>query len=371
MSGSTAARRTVTLKDVAARVGVTSAAASMALSDHARISDRTKAAVRRAADELGYVPSSAGRALRSRRSGALALIVPETSQHVFGHSYFMHVLTGVSTAANARDRQVIVSTNPDEAHGMAAFERVMRSRSADGAIVTSAAVDDVNVEKLVASGLPVVLIGNFPGLPQAPSVGVDDVAATRRITRHLIEEHGRRRLVHVAGPLDHQTGLDRQEGFRQAVREAGIDAGSVVLPGDFGESSGAAAVTALLDEGTPFDGIVFANDDMAFGGLQVLKAAGMTVPGDVAIVGFDDFGLSRLTTPGITTVRVPAEEMARIATERLFALVDAETPDSRDRADDADDDRPTPHDELPVELILRDSCGCGPSAAVSLPRPRV
>ena len=107
--------RTVTLKDVAQKVGVTPAAVSMALSGHSRISRATADRVRAAAAELGYVPSSAAKALRKQRSGAIALIVPNSTQHVFGHSYFMHVLTGVSSAANERDVQVLVSTSASEA----------------------------------------------------------------------------------------------------------------------------------------------------------------------------------------------------------------------------------------------------------------
>jgi LacI family transcriptional regulator len=341
--------KSVTLKDVAQRVGVTAAAASMALAGHDRISDTTRAAVRRAADELGYVPSSAGRALRNQKAGAVALVVPNSAQHVFGHLYFMHVLDGVSEAANAHDAQVIVSTNADAERGVVAYERVMRSRTADGAIVTSAAIDDTNVERLVASGLPVVLLGNFPYLAEGTSVGIDDVAATRRITDHLLVEHGRRRLVHVTGTLDHQTGLDRREGFLDAVRAAGVEAASQIVEGDLGEQSGAEAMSALLDAGTAFDGVVFANDDMALGGLRVLQQRGVDVPGDVSIVGFDDFGFARVTTPGITTIRVPAEEMARIATERLFDLVDGVDGWSRH--------------ELDVDLVVRESCGCTPAAS--------
>lgn len=339
------ARSAVTLKDVAERVGITSSAASMALADHSRISSKTKAAVRQAAQELGYVPSSAGRALRNQRAGAVALIVPNTSQHVFGHSYFMHVLTGVSDAANAHDSQVIISTNSDAENGVAAYERVVRSRSADGAIVTSSAVDDFHVEELVASGLPVVLIGNFPYLPGSVSIGIDDVAATRTLTEHLIDVHGRRRLVHVTGPLDHQTGLDRREGFLAAVRSRGLESDAQVVRGEFNEESGAAAVVAALAHSREVDGIVFANDDMAFGGLQELKRAGLRVPEDISIVGFDDFGLARVTTPGITTMAVPAEEMARRATERLFDLVDGRF------------DGPA-HEELGVTFVPRRSCGC-------------
>lgn len=325
---------------------MTSAAASMALADSSRISAKTKDAVRRAAADLGYVPSSVGRALRNQRAGAIALIVPNTSRHVFGHSYFMHVLTGISDAANARDMQVLVSTTSDNgfAGGVAAYERVVRSRSADGAIVTSAAITDAGLEKLVASGLPVVLIGNFPYLDAAITVGIDDVAASRSITEHLVEVHHRRRLVHVTGPVDHQTGIDRREGFLAAVRSHDIEADALVVEGDFGEESGRSAVRQILADGVEFDGIVFANDDMAFGGLEELRDRAVRVPEDVSIVGFDDFGLSRLTTPGITTMHVPAEEMAGRATDRLFRLIDGagEGP---------------AREWLPVTLVERDSCG--------------
>ena len=339
-------RASVTLKDVAERVGITSAAASMALSDHSRISEKTKEAVRNAAADLGYVPSSVGRALRNQRAGAIALIVPNTSQHVFGHLYFTHVLTGISAAANARDVQVLLSTTADtgEKREVAAYERVVRSRSADGAIVTSAAVTDEGLEALVTTGLPVVLIGNFPYLPNAISVGIDDVAASRDITNHLLVAHGRTHLVHVTGPLDHQTGIDRRLGFLAAVSDGGVAEHSTVVDGDFSEESGYAAIESLLVAGVEFDGVVFANDDMAFGGLTALKEHGVRVPEDVSIVGFDDFGLSRLTSPGITTVHVPAEEMALNATERLFEIIagNADGPGQQ---------------QLAVRIVERESCG--------------
>jgi LacI family transcriptional regulator len=357
MSKTDPARSSITLKDVAERVGVTSAAASMALADNSRISEKTKIAVRKAADELGYVPSSAGRALRNQRAGAIALIVPNTSQHVFGHSYFMHILTGMSTEANARDLQVVLSTATEQPGDVAAYDRVVRSRSADGAIVTSAAVTDANLEALVAGGLPVVLIGNFPYLPTAVTVGIDDVAASREITMHLLERHHRSHLVHVTGPLDHQTGIDRRDGFLAAMTSRGLAEQAIILEGDFSEESGRSAVEKLLADGRDFDGIVFANDDMAFGGLETLRARGLRVPEDVPIVGFDDFGLSRVTTPGITTMRAPAEEMASLAARRLFDLIDGVTTGPA-------------RSELPVVLVERSSCGCPAPAIVPHPTPR-
>lgn len=344
--------RAVTLKDVAERVGVSTAAVSMALAGHRRIGADTADRIRAVAAELGYVPSSAGKALRRQRSDAIALVVPNSTQHVFGHSYFTHVLTGVTSAANHRDVQVLVSTNSSEASGLTAYERVMRSRSADGAIVTSAGIEDPNIERLTASGLPVVLIGNYPELPSASSVGVDDVAASRSITEHLIVEHGRARLLHVTGPLDHRTAVDRRDGFLQAVSAHGLQGTSEVVEGDFSERSGAVAVQGRSFGSRGIDGVVFANDDMAFGSLQTLCAEGWSVPLDVAVVGFDDFGIARVATPSITTVRVPAEAMARLATERLFAQIEGDVAAAT-------------RDDFPVELVFRASCGC-PSTPIAL-----
>lgn len=335
--------KNVTLRDLADHVGLSVSAVSMALLDHPRIGTEAKARVRQAAADLGYVANSAGRALRARRADAIALIVPNTSQHVFGHAYFMHVLTGVTGVANERDAQVLISTNPDESHGMAAYERVMRSGSVDGAIVTSAAVGDDNVERLVAGGMPVVLLGRFPYLPHAVSVGVDDAAAALQATEHLIAVHHRTRLVHVSGPLEHQSAIDRRDGFLEATRRHGMP--GRVIEGDFSEESGSAAAEQIHADGA--DGIVAANDEMAFGVMTRLAQLGHPVPTEISIIGFDDFGLSRVTTPSISTMHVPAERMARLATERLFDVV-AGNEIAEELA----------HAVLPVQLVARQSCGC-------------
>ncbi|MBB2976412.1 DNA-binding LacI/PurR family transcriptional regulator [Microbacterium endophyticum] len=330
-----------TLRDIANEVGISVSAVSMALRDHPRIGPETKARVLSFAEELGYVPNSAGRALRAQKADAVALIVPNTSQHVFGHSYFMHVLTGVTAVANHNDAQVVISTNPDESHGMTAYERVMRSGRVDGAIVTSAAVTDDNIERLVHSGLPLVLLGNFPYLPDSVSVGVDDRAAAFEATSHLIQIHQRRTLAHISGPLDHQSAIDRRDGFFDAIEAHGVE-GSLLV-GDYSEESGAHAVGDI----TAIDGVVAANDEMAFGAMTRLRQRGLTAPREISIIGFDDFGLSRVTTPSITTMHVPAERMARLATERLFDIVSGV-------AIAQDDARVT----LPVNLVARESCGC-------------
>ncbi|MGI8900570.1 MAG: LacI family DNA-binding transcriptional regulator [Nocardioides sp.] len=342
--------RRVTLRDVALLVGVSPSAVSMALSDHPRIGVETKDRVRAAARQLGYVANSAGRALRAQTSGSIALVVPNTGRHVFGHGYFMHLLGGVTDVSNAHDVHVIISTNPDEQHGVAAYERVLRSRAADCAIVTSAAVNDRHLNRLVESGLPVILLGRFPHLPDAVSVGIDDVAGAAAATDHLVESHGLRKLVHISGPMEHQSAIDRYEGFRQALTRHGLAHPQTLLTGDYSEESGRDAARQLLASSQEFDGVFAANDEMAYGAMTELRSAGLEVPRDAALIGYDDFGVSRITSPSISTVRVPAERMARLATERLFALMAGSAPEDR-------------HLTLPVELVPRESCGCPRSDA--------
>lgn len=341
-------RASVTLKDIAEQVGVSISAVSMALADHPRIGEETKARVIKAAAELGYVTNAAGRALRLNRVGALALIVPNTSQHVFGHAYFMHVLTGVTQATNEADVQLLLSTNPDEIHGEVAYDRVMRAGWVDGAIVTSAAADDPGVRHLVSNGMPVVLLGRFPELPDAVSVGIDDIQASRLVTEHLIEAHGCRRLVHLSGPLNHRSAQDRRDGFVAACVAHGLE--PVIREGDYSEASGALGVRHLDPAGC--DGLVAANDEMAFGAMSALAERGVHVPSDVAVVGFDDFGLSRVTSPSITTIRVPTIDMAALATRLLLGLVAGSRPSDLRTV-------------LPVDLVPRKSCGCDPDVKTS------
>ncbi len=336
-------RSRATLRDIARDVDLSVSAVSMALLDHPRIGAETKARVRDAANRLGYVTNSAGRALRAQMAGAIAVIVPNTGAHVFGHAYFMQVMTGVTEVANGRESLVFISTSADASNGVSAYAAIMRSRAADGAIVTSASVDDMNIGRLVETGMPVVLLGSFPHLPDAITVGVNDMQAAFRATEHLIVTHHRKSLVHISGPLGHQTAIDRRNGFLAAAAKHGAE--GIVIEGDFSEESGATAIAGLDDRRKGPLGLFAANDEMAYGAITALAAQGISVPGDVSVVGFDDFGLSRVTTPSITTMSVPAERMARIATERLYDLIDGEAIEE-------------PHTVLPVELTIRQSCGC-------------
>lgn len=332
--------RGVTIADVAARAGVSAGTASMALRDHARIKAATKLRVRAAADALDYVPNAAGRALRAQRAGAIAVVVPNTGRHVFSHAYFMHLLTGITEAANRRDAIVMISTNPDVNHSASAYDRILRSGRTDGVIIASAALDDPYVERMADSGLPVVLVGENPGLAELATVSLHDAEAAAAITAHLLD-HGHERIAHISGPIGHQTGRDRLAGYAAAMAHEFDE--SLVRAGTYDEESGGEAMTSLLTSGADFSAVFCANDEMAYGAMTVATAAGRMIPGDLAVVGFDDFGLARVVTPALTTIRVPAAEMGRLAAELLFEVIEGAS---------------ARHLAVDVQLIRRQSCGC-------------
>lgn len=342
----------VTIKDLAAAVGVSPSAVSMALADHPRISVATREQVRSAATTLGYVASSAARQLKGQRAGSVALVVPNTGRHVFGHAYFMHLLVGVTSIVDELGFTVTISTSPDLEHGVAAYERVLRSGAVDGAIITSAAADDPDLSRMVSSGLPVVLLGSYPNLPGVSRVWVDDRLASRVLTEHFLTVHGVRSIGYISGPLGHQSAIDRHAGFTDALA-AQSGPFHLLVEGDYSEESGASAIDQLLATaaatGRRLEAIIAANDEMAYGAMARLRSQGRYVPSDILVGGFDDFGLARLITPALTTITVPAEDVGARAAAALLRLMDGQQTDP-------------PHIVLPTRLTIRESCGCPPKS---------
>lgn len=335
-------RRPLTLKDVGRLAGVSPATVSLALSDDQRISAATKEVVRKAAAQLNYVPNSLGRGLRSRRLGSIALVVPQSSQDVFTHPYFMEVLEGVSEVANRHDLMLVVSTAPSTNEDRA-YLRLLASRRADGVIVASAAIHDRNVDRLASSGYPVAFLGRYPRDPELCAVGVDDKGGAELATAHLITKHQRRKIAHIAAPLDHQAGFDRLQGYQAALGRHGLPFDErLVLEGDVSEASGERAARQLIESGLDFDGIFAGNDEMALGVLRAFEIAGRN---PVPLVGFDDIRLAAVARPALTTVRQPMRESARLAAERLVEMLEGRLPAPRQLV-------------LPTELVLRRSCGC-------------
>lgn len=331
--------------------GVSAATVSMALAGSPRVAERTRQAVRRAADQLDYVPNSMGRGLRAKRLDAIALVIPLQSEEVFSHPYFMEILQGISEVADDADFTLVLSTSRGTEDD-SAYRKLLRSRRADGVIVASAATADRNLDRLVASGYPVVYLGRYPHDASVCTVGIDDHGGAAAATSHLLETHGRRRVAHLAGPLDHLAFQDRFEGYRAALGRAGLphDERLVISTGDdASESAGEAACHHLLRAGVDFDAIFAGDDEIAIGAMRALHKVGRRVP-DVSVASFDDIRVASVHQPALTTIRQPMRETGRLAARRLLGLLAGITPEPTQVV-------------LPTELVVRTSCGCAEVSA--------
>lgn len=314
-----------TLEQVAERAGVSRSTASRAINGGARVSPAAMQSVAAAVDDLGYTPNRAARSLVTRRTDSVALVVPEPDDRVLSDPFFAGVLNGVSAALAESDLQlVLILARPNATDRTA---RYLRAGHVDGAIVVSHHRDDSIDRVLEVSRLPSVYIGR-PLTPRRPAglIDTDNTGGGRLATQHLIAQ-GRRRIGTIAGPADMSAGVDRLDGWREALDGAGLPADAVVH-GDFTIDGGAAAAREILTRHPDLDALFIASDLMAAGALTVLAEFGRDVPGDIAVVGYDNSGIASTTSPNLTTIAQPILAMARAAAEELIHQLHGRTPQS-------------------------------------------
>lgn len=297
---------------VAEVAGVSRATVSRVINDSPKVTPEVIAVVNAAIAELNYVPNRAARSLASRKTQAIALIVPESTAKVFADPFFASVVQGVATHLSSTDYTlnllIASETDPDKTR------RYLLGGNVDGALVVSHHSGDHSYTQL-GNALPIVF-GGRPLQAEATDsyyVDADNVHGARIATEYLIE-HGRRRIAAIAGPQDMPAGIDRLRGFREALDAAGLAEGPVETA-DFSPAGGAEAMRRLLATGEPIDAVLAANDQMAAGAYGALAAAGLRVPHDVALIGFDNDNFGATLSPPLTTVdQSPialGEEMAR------------------------------------------------------------
>jgi DNA-binding LacI/PurR family transcriptional regulator len=336
--------RRVTIRNVAEAAGVSTATVSLALAGNPLIAEATRARVRSIAASLGYRPSALGRGLQGGRSEAVGLVIPHTGGHVFGHLYFMDLLSGVSEVLEAANKVLVLSTTSSESDEEAAYLKILQTQHVGGIILASAALHDANIERLKASGHPFVFIGRYPFDPSIPNVSVDDAGGAAAATRHLLAL-GHRRIAHISGPLSHLSAIDRKAGYEAALAEAGAaPTGSLLFEGDYSEAAGQVGMAQLLALAEPPTALFAGSDETAIGAMAVLREAGREPGRDFPVVGFDDVILARHVSPGLTTIRQPMRQMGRSAAEVLIRVMNGEPFDDISR-------------EFTTELVIRQSCG--------------
>lgn len=310
-----------TLEEVAARAGVGRGTVSRVVNGSPRVSPQAREAVLRAIEELGYVPNRAARTLVTRRTDTVALVVAESDQRLFGEPYFAGIIRGISNGLGDTGLQLLLALARSPAE-YGRLEDYLTTQHVDGVLLTSLHAEDPLPAKLEANGVPTVLGGCPPGLTPVSYVDVDNTSGAREAVCHLISG-GRRHIAAIAGPQDMGVGLDRLAGYREALADAGLP--EYIEYGDFGEASGMIATERLLAGAPQLDAVFAASDPMAFGALRVLRRRGRRVPGDVAVIGFDDSSAAPLAEPPLSTVHQSLEEMGVEMARLLVSRIRGET----------------------------------------------
>lgn len=337
-----------TLEAVAARAGVSRATVSRVVNGGAGVRRPLVERVHAAVEELGYVPNRAARTLVTRRNGAIAVVVGEPGSRFFSDPFFAQQVRGISRELAEHDHQLVLlltGAGTDRER----VGRYLAGGHVDGALIFSLHADDWLPVLARKAGLPTVM-GGRPTWPDPDDrrrtlyVDCDNRGGAREAVRRLLGL-GRRRIVHIAGPLDRPASVDRLDGFRDILPGVGA---AMIAEGDFTPEGGALAMEELLEHAPDLDGVFAASDVMASGALRVLRSRGRRVPDDVAVVGFDDMvSVAEWTDPPLTTVRQDIEEMGRLMAQLLLHALEP--------ASDRDGGPAVSSIITPTRLVVRDS----------------
>jgi DNA-binding LacI/PurR family transcriptional regulator len=315
-----------TIKEVAAVAGVSKSTVSRVLNDTPGVSPTARERVRSAIERTGYQPNRAARSLVTRATGSIGLVVSEPHARMFSDPFFASVVRGATEVVRPLGIHLVLMLAEDQ-RARDQLLAYLRHGHVDGVLFVSTHAADPLPRILVAERLPAVLSARPVGRLSISYVDVDSVAGAGLAVDHLVER-GRRRIATIAGPQDMAAGQDRLPG--------------PIAYGDFDRGSGARATEELLATGEAFDGLFVASDLMALDALAVLREHGLRVPGDVAVVGFDDSVAATQARPPLTTVRQPVEEMAKALTLTLLDRI-------------GDPDAPITSRVFPPKLIPRAS----------------
>lgn len=310
--------RPVSIKDLARLVGVSHSTVSRALRASPVVNAETAGRIREVAEQQGYRASLIGRSLVMRRSMALGCVATDIAD-----PFVAGVVYGIEEVANQQGYAVFLASSHADPQRELDVVRSFHERRVDGVIVPASRVGSLYLPHLAELQIPIVLINNQHPGSYTYSVSIDNVSAARRITRHLLKL-GHRRIAYIGDRSGSQSDTDRLGGYRTELRKAGVPVHSeLIMHADATPEGGRAVMQRLLAHSRPT--AVFCYDDLtALGALAAARSAGVSVPGDLSVVGFDDLFVASYTSPPLTTVRQPMKEMGRRAAEIVLALLRGE-----------------------------------------------
>lgn len=336
-----------TIKDVAREAGVSVATVSRFFNNSGPVKQETAQRIEEVARRMRYAPNSAAQSLSTRRTSTIGVLLPDLHGE-----FFSEVIRGIDQTVQRSGWHMLLSSSHNERSEIEAALRAMRGR-VDGLIVMSPDLDPDILATNLPDRLPIVLMNCVMDDPAYDSLNIDNYGGARAVTEHLLEV-GHRRIAVITGPARNHDAAERLRGFRDALRDGGVSgyAGDEYA-GDFSESAGYAGARALLESAQRPSAIFACNDAMAIGALGGLREAGVRVPEDVAVAGFDDIPIARYVSPPLTTVRVSISRLGECAAERLFRAIES-----------AGDHQPV-QEVLPTELVVRRSSGASAAHAAT------
>jgi LacI family transcriptional regulator, galactose operon repressor len=333
----------LTLEDIAEIAGVSRSTVSRVVNEQPNVRADVRKRVLEVIQSTGYRPNVAARTLASQRSWTIGLILPLSVSFFFTDPYYPHLTKGIAQACNQYDYTLalfLVSSKEDEEK---IFPRVSRHNLLDGVIVQSGHHGDQGIiGQLVDANMPLVVVGRPFRSDNVSYVDIDNVNAAYNAVAHLIRL-GYQRIGTITGPVASAVGIDRKDGYCKALVERGraMDT-SLIVEGDFTEAGGYYAMQKMLPANP--DAVFAASDIMTIGAMRAVRDAGLSVPEDIAFVGFDDLPIATLSDIQLTTIRQPVVSFGAKAVEILIDLIENGT-------------TPPRHIIMDTELVIRDSCG--------------
>ena len=335
--------RRVTSQDVADLAGVSRTTVSFVLNNVNRFSIRPETAekVRLAAQQLGYYPNASAKALASNQTKNIGLIITRAPHYIASDPFLPQILGGLLDAIKQNSQGLLLEW-VEPGQQLQTYLELTRAHHIDGMILMTPRLDDPGLRALEEADIPVVLMGYIPW-SSLHSVDVDNLAAAETAVSHLIDLGHRSIACITNAALPYTSATQRLDGYRLALQKAGIAFDpKLVREADFDIQSGYRAMKSLLESGQEFTAVFVASDNVALGAYSALREAGLSIPGDVAVVGFDDIPLASFVSPTLTSVAVPGQEIAVESYKLLTCLMRGDLPESRSVT-------------LPTRLIPRES----------------
>jgi LacI family transcriptional regulator len=331
-----------TIKDIARAARVSISTVSRVLNGSTPVAEETATRVWAAVKQLDFTPNSAARRLASKRTNTVGLLLPE-----IGGTFFPPMLRGIERCVNQHGFDLLIYSSGLFDRQGPPRPRPLGEHNTDGLLVFTTSLENAEIIRFHRRNFPMVLLHRSgPPGTNIPSVRFENRSSSEKLVDHLIEVHGCRRIVFMRGPAGNEDSLAREEGYRISLEKHHLyyDA-QLIETANFDTQSGIQATKRLLKRGILFDAIFAGDDETAAGALVVLAQAGMRVPEQVHVAGFDDNPIAHLLTVPLTTIRADIEQAGFEAARQLISLIQTGKADAMETV-------------LPTELIIRRSCGC-------------